>query len=77
MEQNLNNKSIQNKELELLFKEISSQIKLNPNNFIIINKWNKRIYKKYQIKLFNAIEKEIELQLIKKFNNFFDNFTKI
>ena len=75
MEQNAKNWNIQSKELELLFKEIYPQIKPNPNNFIIIKKWNKRLFKKYKFKISDAIEKEIDLQLKNKCNSkFFNNF---
>lgn len=79
MEQSVKNQSIQSKELKLLLKEISLQIKLNPNNFIIIKKWNRRLFEKYKFKVFYAIEKQIDLQLKykQKFFNNFINYNKI
>ena len=65
-EQSAKNWNIQSKKLESLFKEIYPQIKQNPNNFIIIKKWNKRLYNKYEFNLFKAIEEEMELQLEEK-----------
>ena len=73
MKQNAKNWNIQSKELELLFKEIYPQIKPNPNNFIIIKKWNKRLFEKYKFKIFPLIEKQIDLQLKIK-PEFFNNF---
>ena len=61
------NWTFKSKKLESLFKEIYPQIKQNPNNFIIIKKWNKRLYNKYKFNLFKAIEEEMELQLEEKF----------
>ena len=77
MKQNLNIKS---KKLKFLLKEISLQIKQNPNNFIIIKKWNKIIFDKYKYELYSALEEEIELQFHRYllFNNYlFDNYIDV
>ena len=71
MKQNVKNQNIQSKELESFLKEVSLQMKSNPNNFIIIKKWNRRIFKKYKFKIFHAIEKQMDLQLNKNINKIF------
>ena len=71
MKQNLN---IRSKKLKSLLKEISLQIKQNPNNFIIVKKWNKKIFDKYKYKLYFALEEEIELHFpqTSSFDNYID-----
>ena len=78
MDQN-KNWNFKTKQLELLFKEIYHQLKQNPNNYIIIDKWNRRIYNKYRIRLYFALNKEIE-QTFKykiKNNELFKNMKEI
>lgn len=49
-----------------LCQEIKSKLKPNPNNWIIIDKWNyKFIYNKYKFQLFQTITKEIEKEIPK------------
>ena len=67
------NWTFKSKKLESLFKEIYPQIKQNPNNFIIIKKWNRRLYNKYKFNLFKAIEEEMELQFEEKFKESLTN----
>ena len=37
-------------------KKIKQEIKSNPNNWIVIKKWNYKIFNKYKISLFNEID---------------------
>lgn len=71
------NNNIKSEKLESLIKKIKLQIKPNPNNFLIIKKWNNNIFQKYKISIFQAIEEEIELQLQLKLKENFDNFMEI
>ena len=77
IEQSAKNWNIQSKKLESLFKEIYPQIKENPNNWPIIKKWNRIIYNKYKFDLFNALEKEIELQFFTKKDFIINNLVNI
>ena len=73
------NWNFKTKQLELLFKEIYPQLKQNPNNYIIIDKWNTRIYNKYKTRLYFALNKEIEYIFENKIKNneLFKNFIQV
>ena len=60
-----------------VLEKIKSELKENPNNFIIVNKWNKRIYKKYEFELFNYSEDLIEKEIQKRTENFFTDFVDV
>ena len=56
-----------------VLEKTKSELKENPNNFIIIKKWNRKIFQKYQFDIFNYIENIIE----KKFKDkSIEDFTK-
>lgn len=46
------NNNIKSKKLESLIKKIKLQIKPNPNNFLIVKKWNNNIFQKYKTSMF-------------------------
>lgn len=49
------------------------KFKPNPNHYIIIDKWNRREYNKVKIKIFDAIEEEINNMITQ---NWVENFVK-
>lgn len=52
------------KELTDLLYKIKKELKPNPNNWIIVNKWNyKYVWNKYRYKLFELIQYEINKEL--------------
>lgn len=56
-----------------VLEKVKSELKENPNNFIIIKKWNRKIFQKYKFDIFNYIENTIE----KKFKDKnIEDFTK-
>ena len=71
------NNNIKSKKLESLIKKIKLQIKPNPNNFLIVKKWNNNIFQKYKTSMFQAIEEEIELQLKLEIKESFNNFVEV
>jgi transposase len=61
-----------------ILEKVKSELKENPNNFIIIKKWNKRIFQKYKFDIFNYIENTIEKRFKdKKAEDFTKNFVNI
>ena len=67
------------KEEQQIIDEFKSKIKSNPNHFIIIDKYNRRIFNKYKYNLFPIIEKYINKFIESKITSkyFFDNFTTL
>ncbi len=61
-----------------ILEKVKSELKENPNNFIIIKKWNKRIFQKYKFDIFNYIENTIEKRFKdRKAEDFTKNFVNI
>lgn len=61
-----------------ILEKVKSELKENPNNFIIIKKWNKRIFQKYKFDIFNYIENTIEKRFKdKKTEDFTKNLVNI
>jgi len=61
-----------------ILEKVKSELKENPNNFIIIKKWNRRIFQKYKFDIFNYIENTIEKRFKdKKAEDFTKNFVNI
>lgn len=58
-----------------ILEKVKSELKENPNNFIIIEKWNRKVFQKYKFDIFNYVESTIE----KNFEgiNFIKDFTNI
>ena len=62
---------------ETFIIEIKSKIKSNPNHYPIIDKWNHKIWKQYEFKLFQILCKEIEERQKECLKNYYDNFVDI
>lgn len=61
-----------------LCQEIKSQLKPNPNNWIIVNKWNSKfVWNKYKFQLFHTIEAELEEEIPKHIDSSIKNFVSI
>jgi len=61
-----------------ILEKVKSELKENPNNFIIIKKWNRKIFQKYKFDIFNYIENTIEKRFKdKKAEDFTKNFVNI
>ena len=53
-------------------------MKPNPNHFIIIDKWNNKVFKKYYFELFNLIDKIMTTYLYTYYiHDTFSNFADI
>lgn len=55
----------------------AEKVKSNPNNFPIINKWNRRLFNKYRYDIFNDIESMIDIELLLNIDLFLDNLVSI
>lgn len=61
-----------------LCQKIRSQFKPNPNNWIIVKKWNyKFVWNKYKFQLFQTMMKELEKEIPKNIDLSIDNFVNI
>ena len=61
-----------------LCQEIKSQLKPNPNNWIIVNKWNSKfVWNKYKIQLFHTMEAELGEEISKYIDSSIENFVSI
>jgi len=61
-----------------LCQEIKSQLKPNPNNWIIVNKWNSKfVWNKYKIQLFRTMEAELGEVIPKYIDSSIKNFVSI
>jgi hypothetical protein len=49
------------KKKQFALTKCTEHIKPNPNNFVIIKKWNNRVYNLYRHEIFKELEELIEL----------------
>ena len=65
-------------EIYNLCQEIKSKLKPNPNNWIIVNKWNyKFVWNKYKFQLFQTMIAELEEEIPKQIDFSIKNFVNI
>ena len=61
-----------------LCQKIKFQLKTNPNNWIIINKWNyKFVWNKYKFQLFQIMTKELEREIPKYIDSMIKNLANV
>ena len=59
-------------------QEIKSKLKPNPNNWIIVDKWNRKfVWNKYKFQLFQTMIKELDREIPKYINSTIKNFINI
>lgn len=59
-----------------IYKQYIKELKPNPNQWIIIKKWNYRIFKKHEKELYVLIDNYITELIQKEIEEFFKKFTE-
>lgn len=60
-----------------IIDEFKSKTKENPNGYIIIDKYNYRVFNRYRVKLFNYFYEQLEKQWDSIIEEYFKNFTDV